>query len=135
MSPILKVLLVEDDPEVLLGTKQHAHGGTLFLDEIESMPPAMQVKRVLQERKIERLGSNDPVTVDFRVIVASKPNLIELVEKGQFRQDLFYERGGHRFAAATRAQGGHSAPVRALRARCSAPPSATGACCHRAATQ
>jgi transcriptional regulator with PAS, ATPase and Fis domain len=48
------------------------------------MPPAMQVKllRVLQERKIERLGSNDPVTVDFRVIAASKPNLIELVEKG-----------------------------------------------------
>jgi two-component system C4-dicarboxylate transport response regulator DctD len=92
MSPILKVLLVEDDPEVLLGTKQHAHGGTLFLDEIESMPPAMQVKllRVLQERKIERLGSNDPVTIDFRVIAASKPNLIELVEKGQFRQDLFY---------------------------------------------
>jgi DNA-binding NtrC family response regulator len=88
MSPIVKVLLVEDDPEVLLGTKQHAHGGTLFLD----VPPAMQVKlpRVLQERKIERLGSNDPVTVDFRVIAASKPNLIELVEKGQFRQDLFY---------------------------------------------
>ena len=56
------------------------------------MPPAMQVKllRVLQERKIERLGSNDPVTIDFRVIAASKPNLIELVEKGQFRQDLFY---------------------------------------------
>ena len=92
MSPILKVLRVEDDPEVLLGTKQHAHGGTLFLDEIESMPPAMQVKLllVLQERKIERLGSNDPVTVDFRVIAASKPNLVELVEKGQFRQDLFY---------------------------------------------
>jgi two-component system, NtrC family, C4-dicarboxylate transport response regulator DctD len=56
------------------------------------MPPAMQVKllRVLQERKIERLGSNDPVTVDFRVIAASKPNLIELVEMGQFRHDLFY---------------------------------------------
>ena len=47
------------------------------------MPPAMQVKllRVLQERKIERLGSNDPVAVDFRVIAASKPNLIELVRK------------------------------------------------------
>jgi two-component system C4-dicarboxylate transport response regulator DctD len=75
-----------------IGKIEHAHGGTLFLDEIESMPPAMQVKllRVLQERKIERLGSNDPVTVDFRVIAASKPNLIELVEKGQFRQDLFY---------------------------------------------
>jgi two-component system C4-dicarboxylate transport response regulator DctD len=75
-----------------IGKIEHAHGGTLFLDEIESMPPAMQVKllRVLQERKIERLGSNDPVAVDFRVIAASKPNLIELVEKGQFRQDLFY---------------------------------------------
>jgi transcriptional regulator with PAS, ATPase and Fis domain len=127
MLTTLEVLLVEDDPEVLLGTKQvncgglpdqlfesemfgheagafteasrcrigkieHAHGGTLFLDEIESMPPAMQVKllRVLQERKIERLGSNDPVAVDFRVVAASKPNLIKLVEKDQFRRDLFY---------------------------------------------
>jgi DNA-binding NtrC family response regulator len=59
MSPILKVLLVEGDPEVLLGTKQHAHGGTLFLDEIESMPPAMQVK-LLRSCRSERLNGWGP---------------------------------------------------------------------------
>jgi len=77
---------VDNDVAVILITER----GCRHVDEMESMPPAMQVKllRVLQERKIERLGSNDPVTV--RVIAACKPNLIGLVEKGQFRQDLFY---------------------------------------------
>jgi two-component system C4-dicarboxylate transport response regulator DctD len=75
-----------------IGKIEHAHGGTLFLDEIESMAPAMQVKllRVLQERQLERLGSNEVVAVDLRVIAASKPNLLELVEQGQFRRDLLY---------------------------------------------
>jgi two-component system C4-dicarboxylate transport response regulator DctD len=75
-----------------IGKIEHAHGGTLFLDEIESMAPAMQVKllRVLQEHKLERLGSNDIVDVDLRVVAASKPNLLELVEQGQFRRDLLY---------------------------------------------
>jgi two-component system, NtrC family, C4-dicarboxylate transport response regulator DctD len=75
-----------------VGKIEHAHGGTLFLDEIESMAPAMQVKllRVLQERKLERLGSNEVIAVDLRVIAASKPNLLELVDKGQFRSDLLY---------------------------------------------
>jgi two-component system C4-dicarboxylate transport response regulator DctD len=75
-----------------IGKIEHAHGGTLFLDEIESMAPAMQVKllRVLQERQLERLGSNEVIAVDLRVIAASKPNLLELVEQGQFRRDLLY---------------------------------------------
>ena len=75
-----------------IGKIEHAHGGTLFLDEIESLTPALQVKllRVLQERKLERLGSNEVVAVDLRVIAASKPNLLELVEQGHFRRDLLY---------------------------------------------
>ena len=75
-----------------IGKIEHAHGGTLFLDEIESLTPALQVKllRVLQERKLERLGSNEVVAVDLRVISASKPNLLGLVERGQFRRDLLY---------------------------------------------
>lgn len=75
-----------------IGKIEHAQGGTLFLDEIESMPIAMQIKflRFLQERTIERLGSNTPVAVDCRVIAATKENLEVLVEKGQFRRDLYY---------------------------------------------
>jgi two-component system C4-dicarboxylate transport response regulator DctD len=75
-----------------VGKIEYAHGGTLFLDEIESMAPAMQVKllRVLQERRLERLGSNEAIAVDVRIIAASKPNLLELVDKGQFRRDLLY---------------------------------------------
>jgi two-component system C4-dicarboxylate transport response regulator DctD len=75
-----------------IGKIQHASGGTLFLDEIESMPPALQVKllRVLQEQKFERLGSNELIAVNVRVIAASKGNLKELAETGQFRKDLLY---------------------------------------------
>jgi two-component system C4-dicarboxylate transport response regulator DctD len=75
-----------------IGKIQHASGGTLFLDEVESMPPALQVKllRVLQEQKVERLGSNELFRVDVRVIAASKANLKQLAEKGQFRADLLY---------------------------------------------
>jgi two-component system, NtrC family, C4-dicarboxylate transport response regulator DctD len=75
-----------------IGKMEHAHGGTLFLDEIDSMAPAMQVKllRVLQERKLERLGSNEVIPIDVRIIAASKPNVLELVEQGQFRRDLLY---------------------------------------------
>lgn len=75
-----------------IGKIEHAQGGTLFLDEIESMPVAMQVKllRFLQERTIERLGSNTPVFVDCRVIAATKENLDALAERGQFRRDLYY---------------------------------------------
>ncbi|PKU23992.1 sigma-54-dependent transcriptional regulator [Telmatospirillum siberiense] len=75
-----------------IGKVEHASGGTLFLDEIESMPMSMQIKmlRVLQERTVERLGSNTPVPVDCRVIAATKVDLRDLVDQGQFRADLYY---------------------------------------------
>ncbi|RJG03643.1 sigma-54-dependent transcriptional regulator [Noviherbaspirillum sedimenti] len=75
-----------------IGKIEHANGGTLFLDEIESMPLAMQVKllRVLQERTLERLGSNTPIPIDCRVIAATKTDLVELAAKGGFRSDLYY---------------------------------------------
>jgi DNA-binding NtrC family response regulator len=75
-----------------IGKIEHAHGGTLLLDEIESMPLAFQVKllRVLQERRLERLGSNEEIEVDVRVIAATKADLRELSEQGRFRSDLYY---------------------------------------------
>jgi len=75
-----------------IGKFEHANGGTLFLDEIESMPLALQVKllRVLEERTIERLGSNELIPLDIRVIAASKTDLKEMAERGQFREDLYY---------------------------------------------
>ena len=75
-----------------IGRIEYASGGTLFLDAIETMPLNLQVKllRVLQERSIERLGSNAPIAVDCRVVAASKVNLHAAAEAGQFRQDLFY---------------------------------------------
>jgi two-component system C4-dicarboxylate transport response regulator DctD len=75
-----------------IGKIEYANGGTLFLDEIESMPMAMQVKflRVLQERVIERLGSNKVIPVDFRVIAATKEDLLALSKKGSFRSDLHF---------------------------------------------
>ena len=75
-----------------IGEVALAAGGTLFLDEIESMPLSLQVKllRVLQERQVERLGSNQAIAVDCRVIAASKADLKALAEAGSFRNDLFY---------------------------------------------
>lgn len=75
-----------------IGKIEHASGGTLFLDEIESMPLAMQIKllRVLQERTLERLGSNTPIAIDCRVIAATKTDLVELAATGTFRNDLYY---------------------------------------------
>ena len=75
-----------------IGKIEHASGGTLFLDEIESMPLAMQIKllRVLQERTLERLGSNTLIPIDCRVIAATKTDLIELAAGGGFRSDLYY---------------------------------------------
>ncbi|MEJ2117637.1 MAG: sigma-54 dependent transcriptional regulator, partial [Alphaproteobacteria bacterium] len=75
-----------------IGKFEHAIGGTLFLDEIESMPLSLQVKllRVLQDRKISRLGSNDEIPIDVRVIAASKVDLKEAALQGRFREDLFY---------------------------------------------
>ena len=75
-----------------IGRVEHASGGTLFLDEIETMPLNLQVKllRVLQERSVERLGSNTPIPLDCRVVAASKADLKALAETGQFRADLYY---------------------------------------------
>jgi len=74
------------------GKFKAADGGTIFLDEISSATPALQVKllRVLQERKFEPVGSNETVTVDARVILASNQDLRAEVKAGRFRQDLFY---------------------------------------------
>ncbi len=75
-----------------IGKMEHASGGTLFLDEIESMPLAMQIKllRVLQERVLERLGSNTLIPIDCRVVAATKVDLLELCRQGKFREDLYY---------------------------------------------
>jgi two-component system, NtrC family, C4-dicarboxylate transport response regulator DctD len=75
-----------------VGRIEHASGGTLFLDEIESMPLALQVKllRVLQERVVEPLGSNDVVPVDLRVVAATKVDLRQASSLRQFREDLYY---------------------------------------------
>jgi two-component system C4-dicarboxylate transport response regulator DctD len=75
-----------------VGRIEHADGGTLFLDEVESLPLAQQVKllRVLQEKTLERLGSNRSIQVDLRVISAAKPDLLDEVRGGRFREDLFY---------------------------------------------
>ena len=75
-----------------IGKIEYASGGTLFLDEVESMPMSMQNKllRVLQERVIERLGSNQLVPVACRVVAASKEDLKLLSDQGRFRADLYY---------------------------------------------
>jgi len=75
-----------------IGRIEHANGGTLFLDEIESMPLNLQVKllRVLQERSVERLGSNTAIPVDCRLVAASKTDLKTASTAGQFRADLYY---------------------------------------------
>ncbi|MBZ5562066.1 MAG: sigma-54 dependent transcriptional regulator [Acidobacteriia bacterium] len=74
------------------GIFEDASGGTVFLDEVSEMSPALQVKvlRVLEEQEIRRIGSNQPVKVDVRIIAASNRNLAELVEANKFRQDLYY---------------------------------------------
>jgi two-component system nitrogen regulation response regulator NtrX len=75
-----------------LGKFEQAHGGTLFLDEIGDTPLGMQAKllRVLEEGEIERIGADQPVEVDVRVIVATHRDVEDLVRKGQFRQDLYH---------------------------------------------
>ncbi|HXH02616.1 MAG TPA: sigma-54 dependent transcriptional regulator [Candidatus Competibacteraceae bacterium] len=75
-----------------IGKFEYASGGTVFLDEIESMSLEMQVKllRLLQERKLERLGSNQLIALDIRVIAATKEDLRAAAERGRFRADLYY---------------------------------------------
>ncbi len=75
-----------------IGKFEHASGGTLFLDEVESMPMDLQVKllRVIQERAVERLGSNKVLPLDLRVIAATKVDLRQASTEGSFREDLYY---------------------------------------------
>jgi two-component system C4-dicarboxylate transport response regulator DctD len=75
-----------------IGKLEYARDGTVFLDEIESMPLALQVKmlRVLQERAVERLGSNTAIPLHCRVVAATKVDLQKLAARGAFRDDLYY---------------------------------------------
>ena len=75
-----------------IGRIHSAHGGTLFLDEIGELPLGMQAKllRFLDQGEVQRLGSSDVFRVDVRVLAASNARLAELVERKQFREDLFY---------------------------------------------
>ena len=75
-----------------VGRFEEAHQGTLFLDEIGELAPALQAKllRAVQERTIERLGSNVPIRVDLRLVTATARNLEEAVSEGRFREDLYY---------------------------------------------
>jgi DNA-binding NtrC family response regulator len=75
-----------------IGKFEYANGGALFLDEISVLRSDLQAKllRVLQEREIERIGSNKPIKVDIRVISATNTNLEDAVMRGKFRQDLYF---------------------------------------------
>ena len=81
-----------DARERRIGRFEHAEGGTVFLDDIDDMPLSTQVKllRVLQEGEIERLGGQSPIKVDVRVIAATKVDLLDAVNEGRFRRDLYY---------------------------------------------
>lgn len=74
------------------GLFAQAHGGTFFMDEISEMPLPMQAKllRVIQEREVMPVGGSTPLKVDFRLIASSNKNLKKAVEKGEFREDIFY---------------------------------------------
>ena len=81
-----------DAKETKIGKFEQAKGGTLFLDELGELPLDAQVKllRVLEDKKITRIGGIKPVTVDVRILSATNKNLEERVQKGSFRLDLYY---------------------------------------------
>jgi len=74
------------------GKFEHANGGTILLDEIGDMPMNMQVKllRVIQEKELVRVGGNDPIKVDVRIIASTNKSLEMLIKDGKFREDLYY---------------------------------------------
>jgi DNA-binding NtrC family response regulator len=74
------------------GRFKQADGGTLFLDEVSEIPPSVQIKllRFLQEREFERVGGNETLKVDVRVVAATNRDLKQLVDEGRFREDLYY---------------------------------------------
>ncbi len=75
-----------------VGRFEHADGGTLLLDEVGDMPISTQIKllRVIEERQIMRVGSNEPIDVDVRLLAATNADLSQLVKEKKFRQDLFF---------------------------------------------
>jgi two-component system, NtrC family, response regulator HydG len=75
-----------------IGKFEYANGGTLFLDEVGEMPMPTQIKllRVLEDRKVTRLGANDEIEVNVRLVAATNAALQEMVKKGSFRKDLYY---------------------------------------------
>jgi DNA-binding NtrC family response regulator len=75
-----------------IGKFQQAHGGTLFLDEVGDMSAALQSKllRVLQDKTFERVGGNEPIQVDVRIIAATNKSLEKAIAEGRFREDLYY---------------------------------------------
>ena len=76
----------------MAGKFESAHSGTLFMDEIGNMPLGSQAKvlRVIQDRKLHRVGGNEPIPVDIRLIVATNQDLLEMASNGAFRDDLYY---------------------------------------------
>jgi two-component system nitrogen regulation response regulator GlnG len=78
------------------GRFEHAHGGTLFLDEIGDMPPMLQAKllRVLENHEIVRIGGNEPIKVDVRIVSATHRDLDSRVRAGEFREDLLFRLNG-----------------------------------------
>jgi two-component system response regulator HydG len=74
------------------GRFEQAHGGTVFLDEIGEIPPSSQIKllRVLQTQKFERLGGEQTLSVDIRILAATNKDLLQEVKDGRFREDLYY---------------------------------------------
>jgi len=78
--------------EKKIGKFEYANEGTIFLDEIGDLPYSMQSKllRVIQEKEIERVGSNKKISIDARLLAATNKDLLDMVKKGQFREDLYY---------------------------------------------